>query len=161
MIWIRRILAAAVLAGASTSLAAQNEIARILSLPKAPQGVVFEIVSGQEGALTWAIPEVRRHAERLRARFPGLSITVVSHGSEQFALSRGNQARYRALHNDVRQIKQEGIDVQVCGTHASWRQLDPEDFPDYVGVAAAAPATINDYREIGYQLVVLRRPSNP
>ncbi len=160
MIRITRILLAALLAGANISLAAQNEIERILSLPKAPQGVVFEVVSSQDEALTWAIPEVRRQAERLRARFPGLSIAVVSHGNEQFALSRKNQARYQAVHNSVRQIKQDGIDVQVCGTHASWRSLEPEDFPDYIGVVAAAPVTIKNYREIGYHLVVLRRPPN-
>lgn len=160
MIRITQILLAVVLASAQFSIAAQNEIERILSLPKAPSGVVFEIVSGQEEALTWAIPEVQRHAERLRVRFPGLSIAVVTHGNEQFALSRKNHERYQAVHNSVRQIKQDGIDVQVCGTHASWRKLEPEDFPDYVGVVAAAPVAINNYREIGYQLVVLRRPPN-
>jgi len=160
MIRITQILLAAVLASAGVSVAAQNEIESILSLPRAPQGVVFEIVSGQDEALTWAIPEVRRQSERLRARFPGLSIAVVSHGNEQFALSRKNQEHYQAVHNSVREIKQDGIDVQVCGTHAGWRNLDPEDFPEYVSVVAAAPVAIKNYREIGYQLVILRRPPN-
>jgi len=160
MVRIIQIFLAAVLASANIGSASQNGIEGILALPKAPQGVVFEIAGGQDGALAWAIPEVRRQTERLRARFPGLSVAVVSHGSEQFALSRKNQERYQAVHNSVRQIRQEGIDVQVCGTHAGWRNLDPEDFPDYVSVVAAAPVTIKNYREIGYRLIVLRRPAS-
>lgn len=143
---------------AASGQAAQNEIDRILALPKAPEGVVFEIVSGQGDALVWAIPQVQQFATHLRARFPGLSIAVVSHGSEQFALTEANRARYPGVHKGVRQIRQQGINVQVCGTHAGWRQLGPEDFPDYVGVVSAAPSAIEKYREFGYQRVVLRAP---
>jgi predicted ATPase len=31
----------------------------------------------------------------------------------------------------------------------------PEDFPDYINVSAAGPIQINDYEELGYELVVL------
>jgi len=155
---ITRLLLMVVLASANASIAAQNEIERILSLSKAPAGVVFEIASGQESGLTWALPDIKHQSTRLRARFPRLSIVVVSHGKEQFALSQDNERRFRTVHDAVRQIKQDGIEVQVCGTHASWRGLDREDFPDYVGVVAAAPVTIENYREIGYEVVFLQRP---
>ncbi len=157
---LRIFLVLTLAAAAGHSLAGQNEIEKILALAKAPPGVVFEVVSGKD-ALTWAIPEVKRQSERLRARFPGLSIALVSHGSEQFALTKANRERYAAVHNGVREIRQSGIDVQVCGTHASWRNLDREDFPDYVDVVAAGPVTISNYREIGYHLVVLRQPAAP
>lgn len=39
------------------------------------------------------------------------------------------------------------------GAHASWRGNVPEDFPDYVDVAAAAPAKVNDYRALGYVVI--------
>jgi len=45
--------------------------------------------------------------------------------------------------------------VQVCGTHASWRDKTPEDFPDYVDVVPSAPVQINDYEALGYEVIVL------
>lgn len=44
-------------------------------------------------------------------------------------------------------------DLHVCGNHASWRSKTAEDLPDYVDVAVAAPAKINDYRALGYILI--------
>lgn len=155
----RILLVAVMVCGTTVSVAAKNEIGRILALPTAPAGVVFEIASGQESGLAWALPEIKHQSARLRARFPGLSITVVSHGKEQFALSQDNKQRFRAVHDAVRQIRQDDIEVQVCGTHAGWRNLDREDFPDYVGVVAAAPVTIDNYRQIGYEVVFLRKPA--
>lgn len=156
--WLLTLLLAAVV---PSGLAAQNDIDRLLKLAKAPEGVVFEIVSGQDDALAWALPQVQQQAARLRARFPGLPIAVVSHGREQFALTEANRERYPAVHNRVRAIREQNIDIQVCGTHASWRNLNVEDFPAYVDVVSTAPSAIAKYREFGYELVVLRVPLNP
>lgn len=155
--WFLALTLAAVAPGGQ---AAQSEIDRLLKLAKAPAGVVFEIVSGQDDALAWALPQVQQQAGRLRARFPGLPIAVVSHGREQFALTEANRDRYAVVHSRVRQIREQDIDVQVCGTHASWRNLNAEDFPDYVGVVSTAPSAIAKYREFGYELVVVRAPPN-
>ena len=48
------------------------------------------------------------------------------------------------------------IPVYVCGTYAGWRGLSDEDFPDYVNVAAAGPAQINDFVALGYSRVLVR-----
>jgi intracellular sulfur oxidation DsrE/DsrF family protein len=155
------LLGLALTAGAAGNAFAKDDFRSILAMPKAPPGVVFEIVSGQEAALNWAIPEVKRQIEKLRARFPGLDVVVVSHGSEQFALTSKNHDRFRELHAGVQQLKQDkGVNVHVCGTHASWRNIEHEDFPDYVRVADAGPTTISKYREIGYvHLNVIKRDS--
>lgn len=155
--WLLTLLLAAV---APSGLAAQNDIDRLLKLAKPPEGVVFEIVSGQDDALAWALPQVQLQAGRLRARFPDLPIAVVSHGREQFALTEANRERYPAVHSRVRAIREQNIDIQVCGTHASWRNLGVEDFPAYVDVVSTAPSAIAKYREFGYALVVLRAPPN-
>ena len=144
---------------AATALASAQQTKAIVALPSAPPGVVFEIVSSRSAALEWAIPEVRRQIETLRQRFPGLPVAVVTHGNEQFALTRDNRARYPAVHDGVREMTQlQDIDVHVCGTYAGWRNLGPEDFPDYVNVAAAGPTTIKNYRELGYLLVLVEKP---
>ena len=127
----------------------------LLARDVAPEGVVFEIM-GSEDALPELIPQVREYVDTLRARWPDLEIAIVSHGSEQFALMRGEAAVYTEMHREVQQlVSDENVPVHVCGTHAGWRGVTAEQFPDYVDVAAAGPAQINDYRALGYELVVV------
>ena len=129
----------------------------LLEEKEAPAGVVFEILEGKEG-LTWAIPQVVRYSELLRQRFPDLSIAVVSHGREEFALQSKNREKYPALHQAVLSLSTEqAIPVHVCGTHAGWFNVNPEDFPDYVDVAPAGPTQIRDYEDLGYRLVRVER----
>jgi intracellular sulfur oxidation DsrE/DsrF family protein len=140
-------------------LANADPVEQLLARSTAPAGVVFEVVQGQRAALDWAVPLIGDYAQRLRQRFPGLPIAVVTHGAEQFALTRASAEATPALHGAVRQLVQaDGIPVHVCGTHASWFDVSAEDFPDYVDVAPSAPAQIRAYRELGYELVVVSRP---
>lgn len=50
-------------------------------------------------------------------------------------------------------VTNDNVPLHVCGTHASWRNVGEDEFPDYVDVAAAGPATINDYIALGYTLI--------
>jgi intracellular sulfur oxidation DsrE/DsrF family protein len=144
-------LAAGALAGTPPS-----KLERLLAQAEAPPGVVFEIVTANKGALRSMVPEVSRYAERLRQRFPGLDIAVVTHGAELFSLMESEQDAYSAVHAEVRALTgEQDISVYVCGNHASWRGKSPEDFPDYVEVSPAAPATIDDYRQLGYVVIIL------
>jgi len=67
---------------------ASGEVQALIDRAEAPEGVVFEIVSAQSRYLDWALPEAARLSMRLRDAFPGLDIAIVSHGTEQFALTR-------------------------------------------------------------------------
>lgn len=137
------------------------EVESLLSLSEPPEGVVFEVVAGA-GALSWAIPQIREDAARLRTRFPGLPIAVVSHGREQFdLLSERASGEGAALHQAVQSlVTGEEVTLHVCGTHASWYDIPPEAFPDYVDVAPAGPTQISDYQALGYRLLrVERRPT--
>lgn len=137
---------------------AQDNLNALLARTTPPEGVVIEIVTGQGSALNWAIPEANRQIQRLRAKFPTLDVIIVTHGSEQFALTQDNREQFRELHARVQQLQREqGVPVHVCGTHASWRDLAPEDFPSYVNVSDSGPSAINKYRELGYALLVISR----
>ncbi|TNF98320.1 MAG: hypothetical protein EP297_08400 [Gammaproteobacteria bacterium] len=127
-----------------------NDINEILELDEEPSGVVIEIVESNEEALRMLLPEIKQIIDQLHDRFPRLSIAIVSHGREQFALTKNNTEENQDIHNGIRQLVDNDIDVHVCGTHASWYDVSPEDFPDYVDVAPAGPAQINDYRNLGY-----------
>jgi len=142
--------AARTLAGNEAPLA--RAVEELLSGTRAPAGVVFEIVTEDEDGLEWALPAVERAIRRLRERFPGLPVAVVSHGEEMFALTRDDvdeETRARL----ARLTRALGAPVHVCGTFAGWRGLAPEDFTEEVDVAAAGPAQVNDYRALGWTVV--------
>ena len=143
------------------SAVAQPQIEHLLSKEAAPAGVVFEILEEDEGALSWALPLVRQLAERLRARFPDLPITVVTHGREQFGLLAAEiEGPLAEIHGRAQDLVGSQIDLHVCGAHASWYGHVPEDFPAYIDVAASGPALINDYRALGFEIVRLQQPDS-
>jgi len=114
----------------AASAEAARAVEAILAAGQPPPGVVFEIVTGEEDGLEWALPLVRDHVRRLRARYPGLPVAVVSHGEEMFGLAE-----------------------EAAGAFAGWRGLAPEDFVEEVDVAAAGPAQVNDYRALGWTVI--------
>lgn len=132
-----------------------DPVAHLLALESAPPGVVFEIVSRDGDALETTLPQAHDATRRLRERFPGLDVVIVSHGREQFALLSSEAGRAPRTHANVRSLLADDVTVHVCGTHASWRGKVDEDFPDYVDVAVSGPVQINDYQALGYELVVL------
>jgi intracellular sulfur oxidation DsrE/DsrF family protein len=139
---------------------AGDEIHFLLQSNEPPAGVVFEVVESDGDALEWAIPRISDYAKRLRARFPGLDIAVVSHGKEQFALQKQRRSEYQEVHRGVQSLLGDEVQLHVCGTHAGWYGVTEEDFPDYVNVAAAGPAQINDYESMGWDVIILTAPDN-
>lgn len=156
----RFLLGCALLIAATAASAARtpSTVDDLLARKPAPTGVVFEVVSRDEEALRWALPQIRRDTVRLRARFPDIDIAIVTHGNEQFALTRDKAEENAALHTDVRALAQADVPLHVCETNAARRQVAPEDFPPHVQVTAAGPVQVKNYTELGYERVLLRRP---
>lgn len=128
----------------------------ILQQKTPPDGVVIEIVTDDKDALEWALPRAQNMIKQLRQRFPELPIAVVTHGSEMFAMLKNETENYQQVHSEVQSlVKQQDVDLHVCGTYAGWKGHVEEDFPDYVDVSATGPAQINDYLALGYQLFVI------
>lgn len=146
------------LALAGTARAAPATLDDLLARPVTPPGVVFEIVDRDPGALDVALAWVKQAAHRLKARFPGLPMALVTHGQEMFALQTarrdGNQATHQIAENLSRD---EGITVHVCETFAGRRGLATEDFPAYVDVAPDGPAQIRNYEALDYVRLVVPR----
>jgi intracellular sulfur oxidation DsrE/DsrF family protein len=135
-----------------SSIAARAEtVEEILQMKKEPVGVVFEIVSNNQDELAKVLPTVQKDIQRLHKRFPGLDIAVVSHGMEQFALTRKNQSKYSKTNQEVQSLaKDPNTTFHVCGAFAAMHNVSPEDFPDYVDVAAHGPLQIQTYMDFGY-----------
>jgi intracellular sulfur oxidation DsrE/DsrF family protein len=150
------IIASSLLMGPFAYAQGNEKVDALLTRSSAPEGVVFEIVSGDEDTLERAIPAVQRYSEALRKKFPGLAIAVVSHGNEQFSLTKDNRNEYADVHKGVKSlVNDKNISVHICETYAGWQGVSAEDFPDYIDVAAAGPVQINDYKALGYELVVV------
>ena len=145
-----------VVLSAATGPVLAEEIDDILAAGTAPPGVVFEVVSGDSDLLKDVLPAIHDNIKRLRTRFPGLDIAIVTHGEEQFALTTDNRESAPKLHAIAETlVDDQQVSLHVCGTYANWNDISAEEFPDFVNVSATGPAQINDYRELGYILVVL------
>lgn len=128
----------------------------LLQAENPPDGVVFELLEGSIKDMDQAIARVQALVRKLRAKYPDLDIAVVSHGREEFALLSSNKDKYASSHTAVKQLLSDNVPVHVCGTHASWRGKNPEDFPDYVDVVPQGPDQLNEYVNLGYDLIVIR-----
>jgi len=138
-----------------------KQINSILSASEMPEGVVFEIVSGDSSALRWALPKTRQAIENLRQRFPELPIAIVTHGQEQFALQKKNKQRFKQVHSLTESlVKDSGVNLHVCGTYAEMHGVDDKEFASYANVAAAGPAAINDYIELGYIKILIKKDTD-
>ena len=154
------LLSLAMLSMATFSLHAKTEtpdqlLEKILASDSEPDGVIFEIVTGKDNGLDWALPKTRGYIEKLRKKLPELSIAVVTHGSEQFTLQKKSADKKPKVHQLTQLLVKDNVPVHVCGTYAGWKGLSAEDFPEYVDVAAAGPAQVNDYIRLGYVLIKL------
>ena len=140
----------------SVNAASDATIMELIKAATPPDGVVFEIITDDDDGLDWAIPRTQQYIKQLHAKFPQLSIAVVSHGREMFALQKRDVYGSQDVHNRVQSlIKDDKVTLHACGTYASWQGLAEEDFPAYVDVTASGPATINDYVALGFVKIII------
>ncbi len=132
---------------------------RLLQSSEMPDGVVIEVVSWDPNAWQWAAPMIKQMRQQLNERFPGIDIAVVSHGGEQFQLTRAKLAKSPDLLAGLVELDDQGVDFHVCGTHSEWNNVAETEYVDLINVSPSGPAQINDYRNLGYELIVLRSPN--
>lgn len=134
-------------------------ITQLISANEEPFGVVFELVEGDQDAWQWAAPMVKDFSKQLKKKYPQISIAIVSHGYEQFQLTKKNIKQQNKTFSILKGLVDKGgADLHVCGTHSSWYNVPDEDYIDIVDVAVSGPAKINDYINLDYHLIQLQRP---
>jgi len=119
----------------------QMYVAELLAQDEAPDGVVFELIGNEGDYLLNAIKKVETYKEQLQKKFPELKIAVVSSAKD--------------THKRVQRLVESDVPVHICEVHASWRDVAPEDFPDYISVSSTGPAEIKNYQEFGYKLIIV------
>ena len=136
----------------------EEGLQKILSSGEPPVGVVFEIASGDEEGLNWAVPVVQSYVKQLRTKFPGIKLAVVSHGEEQFQLTKDNRRHFAVTHQQIASlIKNQDVEVHVCGNYAASYGFEEDKFVDYVDVAERGPAQVKAYENAGYEVLFINR----
>ena len=133
-----------------------SQIEDILTLKEEPPGVVFELIESTGYAWTWAAPKIRGYVLQLREKFPDIDLAIVSHGREQFALTKKSASSINEEVSILRDInRKDSIDISVCGAHSQWLNVSRENYLSFVNVADSGPALINDYKNLGFIVVLL------
>ena len=150
------LMAFLLIAGISNVVQAnEQKVNEVLAMETPPDGIVFEVVSGNKDYLKTALDRFEIYQKQLKEKFPNIELAIVSHGSEQFSLTKQNQQAFKGTHEQVQRITGSDVPVHICETHASWYDIAAEDFPDYVSVSSQGPQQIRDYQELGFLLIVL------
>ncbi|MDH5426057.1 MAG: DsrE family protein [Gammaproteobacteria bacterium] len=122
----------------------------ILKLKKAPAGVVIEITSGDKLYLEKIMPQLKADILAIQKKHKGLSVAIVSHARESLLLTKQKSQLHTKLHSDIKSLSDNNTSVHVCGTYASWFNINEDEFPDYINVSPAGPVQVDDYLELGY-----------
>ncbi len=135
-----------------------TEVDDIIASDQRPEGIVFELIEFDDDVWTWAAPMLRSLTRQLEEKYPSLDRALVSHGAEIFDLAKesGNQDKEEIQQLSI--LADEGLEVHVCGTYASYKHLEDNDFLSFVDVAPSAPAQLNDYIKLGFVPILLRKP---
>ncbi len=138
-----------------------EQLDAVIKLKQAPKGVVFEIVGGDARSLQSAIQRIKRYKNVIKTRFPESNFVVISHGIEQFALTKDKQNEHTELHKQVQGlVKDDQIPLQVCGSFAGMMGVEENEFLAYIEVVDAAPAQIEHYKYMGYRLIEMELGAN-
>lgn len=153
-------MAALVVAGQASWAAGYSHphIQRLLVADEPPNGVVFELVHWDDDTWRWAAPMIADLKMQLQAKFPDIDVAIVSHGGEQFQLTRDRIGDQPGVLAQLQSLTGDGVNLHVCGTHSQWNDVPVSDYIDIVDVSPSGPAQVNDYVALGYRRIVLRRP---
>ncbi len=135
-------------------------VEKILASDVEPDGIVFELLSWDEDTWTWAAPLIKDYRTRLLQKFPDLDIAVVSHGGEQFQLTKEKAQSQPEAIATLSSLSDDGVSIHVCGVHSSWKDISEDSYIDIVDVSPSGPAQINDYINLGYTRIILRKPDD-
>lgn len=133
------------------------DVKTMLESSEPPEGVVFDIETLDENALTELAPYVREQIRLVKQRYPDVDIAVVSHGAEEFALQKGAAKQHADLHSMFSQLSGQDVSIHVCGAVGGLKKLTQEDFPEFVSYSESGMAQINDYKALDYTIIGIKQ----
>jgi len=135
-----------------------DEVESLLTAEEEPSGVVFEIITWEKDAWDWAAPMLKQYRKQLLEKYPDIDIALVSHGGEQFELTKDKAKVNAVAFKALKSLSDDGVDLHVCGTYSSWQNVEESEYVDFINVSPSGPAQINDYIKLGFTHILLRAP---
>ncbi|WEJ63614.1 DsrE family protein [Thiomicrorhabdus lithotrophica] len=133
------------------------QVEQIIQSNTEPEGVVFEIETLDSQALETLTDYVISQIRLIKRVYPAVDVAVISHGAEEFALQKSASSEFADVHNMFNNlVSTQGVSIHVCGAVGGLKQLTQEDFPDFVSYSASGLAQLNDYKALGYSVVVIK-----
>lgn len=138
------------------------DVERILMQMSPPSGVVIEVESLSSDAMTDYAQLIQTQVDALKQRYADLDVVIVSHGRElvELAKPKENEPPSDILQTFESMSNLQGVTVHVCGVVAGWEGKTEQDFASFVDVSASGEAQINDYRALGYDVIIIERLSD-
>lgn len=138
------------------------DVERILMQMTPPDGVVLEVESLSGDAMSGYTQLIQTQVDALKQRYPDMDVVIISHGRElvEFAKPQADQPPSDLLHTFETMVNTQDVTIHVCGVVAGWEGKSDQDFVDYVDVSASGEAQLNDYRAIGYDVIIVERLSD-
>lgn len=140
---------------ANTDQYSNSSVNALINANIEPEGVVFELVEYKVDAWDWVAPKIKQLTEQLKRKYPNLDIAIISHGNEQFQLTRKNLAKNQNTAFLLNNLSKQGVGIHVCGVNSSWNGVSEDEYMDIVDVAVSGPAKLNDYINLGYVPIML------
>ena len=151
--FVKILLLTAILSGqsyANVKECSNPIVNELISANIEPEGVVFELVEYEADAWRWAAPKIQQLTQQLRHKYPNIDVAIISHGNEQFQLTRKNLTKNRNAVSLLNILSKQGVEIHVCGVNSSWNGISEDGYIDIVEVAVSGPAKLNDYVNLGY-----------
>lgn len=138
------------------------EVEKLLLQMGEPNGVVLEVESLSASAMADYADHIQTQVNALRQRFTDLDIVIVSHGRElvEFAKPKQGEEPSQLLQQFETMSNLQGVTVHVCEVVAGWSGKTDQDFAQFIDVSASGEAQINDYRALGYDIIIIERLSD-
>jgi intracellular sulfur oxidation DsrE/DsrF family protein len=134
----------------------RSQMTKLLNSAEPPEGVVFDIETLDANALESVNKYVLNLVKEVKAKFPEVDVVLISHGAEEFALLKSNEASYQGLHDTFAQlVNTQNVSLHVCGAVAGLKKVGQDDFPDFVSYSESGLAQLNDYKAIGYTVITI------
>lgn len=146
------------------------DVERIIQQQVEPSGVVIEVESLSPNAMSENVTFIQAQVDALKAQYPNLDVVIVSHGRELVELAKpevspqlgsaSSPSQPSFLSAFENMSTNQGVTVHVCAVVAGWEGKSDQDFASFVDVSASGEAQINDYRALGYEVVIIERLSD-
>lgn len=142
----------------ATLASTEDDVRELISNSSDVDGIVFEVLEFEARTWDWASDMIEKSSLLLKEYDSEIDIVVVSHGMDQFQLTKKAKIlQEQSISLLENMVKNNTLSVSVCGAHSNMYGISEAAYISRVDVVDSGPATINDYRNLGYKILLLTR----